>query len=66
MSDTYVMPEALITIGQPCAAIFPEDENWHRVTITGIASIDFVEVYLSSFVKSNLLCMGTCSFTIID
>ena len=31
-------------IGQVCVAIYPDDNNWHRVTITGIHSLDFVEV----------------------
>ena len=38
------MPDSLIMIGQVCVAIYPDDNNWHRVTITGIHSLDFVEV----------------------
>ena len=44
MTEDYVMPDSLIMIGQVCVAIYPDDNNWHRVTITGIHSLDFVEV----------------------
>ncbi|XP_014662464.1 PREDICTED: tudor domain-containing protein 5-like [Priapulus caudatus] len=42
--DAYAMPEMLFAIGQPCAAIFPEGEDWHRVLILGMPSIEYVEV----------------------
>ena len=34
----------MITEGQTCAAIFPEDNNWHRVVITRIQDESYVEV----------------------
>ncbi|XP_041368343.1 tudor domain-containing protein 5-like [Gigantopelta aegis] len=43
--EKYRMPESLIAIGQACAVLFPEDNNWHRGIITGIRDIDLVEVF---------------------
>ncbi|XP_050394342.2 tudor domain-containing protein 5 [Patella vulgata] len=44
-SKRYKMPDCLYMIGQVCAVIFPEDNNWHRGIITGIKSMEIVEVY---------------------
>ena len=41
------MPESVIAIGQACAVIFPEDNNWHRGIITGVRDIDFVDVRIA-------------------
>ena len=38
------MADSLIQVGQVCEAVWPEDSNWHRATITGIRDLDFVEV----------------------
>ncbi|CAH1786229.1 unnamed protein product [Owenia fusiformis] len=59
-SEGYELPESMITVGQVCATVFPEDDNWHRVQITGKGGLDFVEVYFvdygntCSVHKSNL------------
>lgn len=50
---SYIMPESLIKVGQICVALFPEDQNWHRVTITGTRNIDFVEVYYVDYGSSS-------------
>ena len=44
------MPDSLVVVGQICVAVFPEDSNWHRVTITGIRDNSFVDV------SENKLC----------
>ena len=51
------MPESMITVGQVCVAIFPEDENWHRALITGVKNIDYIMVChnVSSLQKVILL-----------
>ena len=43
------MPQSMINEGQVCAAIFPEDNNWHRVVITGIFDDNYVEVLVFYF-----------------
>ena len=40
----YAMPDSLIKPGQVCAALFAEDNNWHRVTITDVRQDGFIEV----------------------
>ena len=42
--DEYRMPQRMINEGMVCAAIFPEDNNWHRVVIIGIYDENYVEV----------------------
>ncbi|XP_076353729.1 tudor domain-containing protein 5-like isoform X2 [Tachypleus tridentatus] len=44
IGDFYRIPNSNIMIGGVCAALFPEDDNWHRALITGIPSHDIVEV----------------------
>ncbi|XP_013402320.1 tudor domain-containing protein 5 isoform X2 [Lingula anatina] len=61
--DRYALPESLIAIGQPCVAIFPEDQNWHRVSITGIPNIDFVEVYYVDY--GNTCCVPKSSLKML-
>ena len=53
-SEAYNIPPSLISVGQICAAIFPEDGNWHRVTITGIRDRDFVDVSLWFCLRAEL------------
>ncbi|ESO83883.1 hypothetical protein LOTGIDRAFT_236389 [Lottia gigantea] len=48
-SKRYLMPEYLYMIGQLCAVIFPEDNNWHRGIITGIRSMEVIEVYFVDY-----------------
>ncbi len=46
--NSYQMPPELIKPGQIGAAIFPEDNDWHRVEIlsTALENKDFVDVSL--------------------
>ncbi|XP_064616316.1 tudor domain-containing protein 5-like [Liolophura sinensis] len=60
--ERYKMPESMIVVGQVCAVIFPEDENWHRGVIVGIKDLDFVQVYYVDYgntctVPKTSLCM---------
>ena len=41
----YQLPEGLLQVGLVCVALFPEDNNWHRVTITALKDAHFVEVH---------------------
>ncbi|KAL5012203.1 hypothetical protein ScPMuIL_010754 [Solemya velum] len=43
--ENYEMPDNMLTAGQLCAVLFPEDENWHRGVITAIKDNNFIEVY---------------------
>ncbi|XP_074654006.1 uncharacterized protein LOC141908083 isoform X2 [Tubulanus polymorphus] len=46
-NEKYRMPTSMIAVGQLCAAIFPEDSNWHRCVITHIydQNESMIEVY---------------------
>ena len=52
--DSYKIPENMITEGQTCAAIFPEDNNWHRVVVKRIQDESYVEVWFV-YVFSDIL-----------
>ena len=60
--DEYKMPESMIQPGQVCAALYAQDDNWHRAYITGIKSLDYVEVctspveYNSSVIIIHMKC----------
>lgn len=56
--DSYKMPDSLVAIGQICVAIFPEDSNWHRVTITGIRDSSFVDVFYVDYGSSCAVPRG--------
>ena len=43
----YRIPSEMVTVGLIVAAIFPEDENWHRCVITGMCPGNYVEVRVS-------------------
>ena len=50
--DAYRMPENLIAVGQVCAALFPEDSNWHRAVITQIVNEDYIKCYYVDYGSS--------------
>nr|XP_022323626.1 tudor domain-containing protein 5-like [Crassostrea virginica] len=45
----YRIPSEMVTVGLIVAAIFPEDENWHRCVITGMCPGNYVEVYFVDY-----------------
>lgn len=49
LSNRYVMPDELITIGFVCAALYPADQNWHRAIITGVNTEGTVNVLYVDF-----------------
>ena len=61
-SEDYMMPDSLVMVGQVCVAIYPEDNNWHRVTITGIRDLDFVEVSAQSSRLSRSIIVSNFLF----
>ena len=56
-----MMPPEMVAVGQVCAAIFPEDgqEDYHRVVITSIERMDYVEV-TTCFNSYSLPNVGSC------
>ncbi|PVD22452.1 hypothetical protein C0Q70_18266 [Pomacea canaliculata] len=47
--ELYRMPECLMTYGQVCATLFPEDNNWHRGIITGESKSGMIEMYFVDY-----------------
>ncbi|XP_064635607.1 tudor domain-containing protein 5-like isoform X2 [Lineus longissimus] len=48
--ELYKMPEDYIMVGMPCAVVFPEDQNWHRCTITSAPeNQQIVDVYFEDY-----------------
>ena len=39
-----MIPDSLLAPGLVCAAIFPEDQNWHRGVIIGSNDKGFIKV----------------------
>ncbi|CAI9716245.1 Hypothetical predicted protein [Octopus vulgaris] len=48
-ADAYHVPDEFICVGLVAAAIYPEDQNWHRVYITKVPNVSFVEVYFVDY-----------------
>ena len=48
-SKEFTIPESMMAIGQAGVAIFPEDNNWHRVTIVSFKDLDYVEVFFVDY-----------------
>lgn len=40
----YRIPSEIVAVGLLVAAIYPEDDNWHRCVITGMGPGNYVEV----------------------
>ncbi|XP_033763403.1 uncharacterized protein LOC117344681 [Pecten maximus] len=53
--DQYKVPDYLLTVGQIVAAIFPEDNNWHRCVVTALNVDKYVEVYFVDFGNTSLV-----------
>ncbi|XP_074655450.1 uncharacterized protein LOC141909021 [Tubulanus polymorphus] len=52
----YQMPDFMFQVGQVCAAVFPQDNNWHRCCITKVLpNSDVVEVYFVDY--GNRCCV---------
>lgn len=45
----YRIPSEIVAVGLLVAAIFPEDDNWHRCVITGMGPGNYVEVYFVDY-----------------
>lgn len=61
-TDAYRMPESLMVPGQICAALFPEDNNWHRGVITGSNDAGFIEVYYVDYGNTNFVTKSSIRF----
>uniref|UniRef100_A0A0L8HW13 Tudor domain-containing protein 5 n=1 Tax=Octopus bimaculoides TaxID=37653 RepID=A0A0L8HW13_OCTBM len=48
-ADAYHVPDEYICVGLVAAAIYPEDQNWHRVYVTKVPNVSFVEVYFVDY-----------------
>lgn len=53
--DQYKIPDYLLTVGQTVAAVFPEDNNWHRCVVTGLNVDKYVEMYFVDFGNTTLV-----------
>ncbi|GAB1597772.1 uncharacterized protein LOC115217252 isoform X3 [Argonauta hians] len=51
-TDAYHVPDDFIQVGLVAAAIYPEDQNWHRVSITRVTNVSCVEVYFVDYGNS--------------
>ncbi|XP_061169727.1 tudor domain-containing protein 5-like [Saccostrea echinata] len=45
----YLIPSEMVAVGLIVAAVFPEDDNWHRCVITGMCPGNYVEVYFVDY-----------------
>ncbi|KAL4218912.1 hypothetical protein ACF0H5_021500 [Mactra antiquata] len=61
-SDVYTMPESLMVPGQICAALFPEDNNWHRAVITGSNDEGFIKCYYVDYGNTNFVTKSHLKF----
>ncbi|XP_060065757.1 tudor domain-containing protein 5-like [Ylistrum balloti] len=53
--DQYKVPDYLLIVGQIVAAIFPEDNNWHRCVVSALNVDKYVEVYFVDFGNTLLV-----------